>query len=263
MLAALRARRFSRRWISLTWRDLSGAIIPWVQFTDPDKRRHIYNSNAGVITGIDTRTGMMLVRLDAAAGIVGQEVSWSVADFQGFRHGYTGTIYKGQGKTLDHTYLLHSHHWRAAASYVALTRQRESAQMFVATETARNARQLAWQMARGEARAASIAWATADELAPALRPDARMAQRPEKDIQQASAPVVGTGAPPPAETAWLIRPMRARMGATVWDGTLCLRPSRPWSRPIRQCSVNERRVSTTCRAPIVTRSRHRRHWTPW
>ena len=58
----------------------------------------------------------------------GRTVTWSAADgFEGFRHGYAGTIYKGQGKTLDHTYLLHTHHWRAAASYVALTRQRESA----------------------------------------------------------------------------------------------------------------------------------------
>lgn len=55
------------------------------------------------------------------------------AEFDGFRHGYAGTIYKSQGKTLDHTYLLHTHHWRAAASYVALTRQRDSAQVFPAT----------------------------------------------------------------------------------------------------------------------------------
>ena len=67
-------------------------------------------------------------------------MTWSAAEFDGFRHGYAGTIYKGQGKTLDHTYLLHTHHWRSAASYVALTRQRESAQVFVATETARDAR---------------------------------------------------------------------------------------------------------------------------
>jgi hypothetical protein len=26
-------------------------------------------------------------------------VSWSAAAFPGFRHGYAGTIYKGQGKT--------------------------------------------------------------------------------------------------------------------------------------------------------------------
>ena len=108
------------------------AIGDRVQFTETDKKLHIYNGNAGVITGIDARTGQLTAKLDAAAG-AGREVVWSAAEFQGFRHGYAGTIYKGQGKTLDHTYLCTRHHWRAAASYVALTRQRESAQVFVAT----------------------------------------------------------------------------------------------------------------------------------
>ncbi|MBY0334227.1 MAG: hypothetical protein K2X49_26515, partial [Acetobacteraceae bacterium] len=99
----------------------------------------------------------------------GRDVSWSAEEFAGFRHGYAGTIYKGQGKTLDHTYLLHTRHWRAAASYVALTRQRETAQVFVDRETAASVPQLAWQMGRGETRAASVAWATADELTPELR----------------------------------------------------------------------------------------------
>ena len=81
-----------------------------------------------------------------------REVVWSASEFDGFRHGYAGTIYKGQGKTLDHTYLYHTHHWRPASSYVALTRQRESAQVFVATETARDVRQLARQMAATRSR---------------------------------------------------------------------------------------------------------------
>jgi hypothetical protein len=110
------------------------------------------------------RTGQITARLDAAGG-VGRQVTWSADEFEGFRHGYAGTIYKGQGKTLDRTYLYHTEHWRAAASYVALTRQRESAQVFVARETARDAPQLARQMARGEVRAASVAWATPEEAA--------------------------------------------------------------------------------------------------
>ena len=36
--------------------------------------------------------------------------------------------------------------------------------MFVARETARDTSELAWQMARGEVKAASIAWATREEL---------------------------------------------------------------------------------------------------
>ena len=140
------------------------AVGDRVQFTDTDKKAGIYNGNAGTITAIDERSGELRAALDAPAGGKGREVSWSAVEFPGFRHGYAGTIYKGQGKTLDHTYLYHTHHWRAAASYVALTRQRDSAQVFVARATARDTSELAWQMGRGEVKAASIAWATREEL---------------------------------------------------------------------------------------------------
>jgi Ti-type conjugative transfer relaxase TraA len=169
------------------------AVGDRVQFTDTDKKRHLYNGNAGVITGINARTGQLSARLDAAAGAPGREVSWFAEEFEGFRHGYAGTIYKGQGKTLDHTYLLHTHHWRAAASYVALTRQRESAQVFVAEDTARDARQLARQMGRGEVRAASIAWATAGEVVGTQKSELRQRVGEGQGASEAVRPV------PPAE----------------------------------------------------------------
>src|SRR6202011_4089106 len=112
------------------------------------------------ITSMEPRAWGVTTRIAAAASREGRLVEWSASEFAGFRHGYAGTIYKGQGRTLDHTYLYHTHHWRSAASYVALTRQRESAQVFVARETARDTSQLARQMAREEIRAASVAWAT-------------------------------------------------------------------------------------------------------
>ena len=162
------------------------AVGDRVQFTDTDKRAGIYNGNAGTITAIDETAGRLCAVLDAAAAGEGREVSWPAAEFSGFRHGYAGTIYKGQGKTLNHTYLYHSHHWRAAASYVALTRQRESAQVFVARETARDARELARQMARGEVKSASIAWATREEMTTAqLRepPGARATAAPDDSLR--------------------------------------------------------------------------------
>ncbi len=64
------------------------------------------------------------------------------ASFDQFRHGYAGTIYRGQGRTLDQTYLYHSEHWRSAASYVALTRHRDKAELFVARNTAADITQL-------------------------------------------------------------------------------------------------------------------------
>ena len=179
------------------------AVGDRVLFTDTDKKRHIYNGNAGVITCIDTRTGGVTARLDAAADAAGREVTWAAADFEGFRHGYAGTIYKGQGKTLDHMYLLHAKHWRAAAIYVALTRQCERAQVFVAEDTVGDAQQLARQIGRSEVRAASVAWATADEMRPDLRQRAREGQDTREAVRQAPAaqPEARTGAVDPAQTA--------------------------------------------------------------
>ena len=150
------------------------AVGDRVQFTDTLKGARIYNGNAGTITEIDGATGVIRAKLDATPGSEGREVAWSASEFIGFRHGYAGTIYKGQGKTLDQTYLLHTHHWRQASSYVALTRQRESAQIFVATEAARDLRQLARQMNRQEIKAASVAYATSEELTPAQKANSRV-----------------------------------------------------------------------------------------
>ena len=152
------------------------AIGDRVQFTDTDKKLGIYNGNVGTITRLDPATGEMAAALDGP-GKDGREVTWSASGFEGFRHGYAGTIYKGQGKTLDRTYLYHTEHWRSSASYVALTRQRESAEVFVARETAQDAGQLARQMGRGEMRAASIAWPTRDELTQEQKREAEREER--------------------------------------------------------------------------------------
>src|SRR5208282_3922377 len=60
-----------------------------------------------------------------------------------------------QGRTLDQTYLYHSEHWRSAASYVALTRHRDKAEVFVARNTAPDLKELARQMARVDNRKAA------------------------------------------------------------------------------------------------------------
>jgi Ti-type conjugative transfer relaxase TraA len=149
----------------------SFAIGDRVQFIDTLKAAGLFNGHVGTITALDPETGQVTARLDT-----GRDVAWSAPEFQGFRHGYAGTIYKGQGKTLDHTYLYHTEHWRRAASYVALTRQRQTAQVFVARETAPDARTLARQMGRNEIKSASLAWATRAEM-----PEPSLQQNPRPD----------------------------------------------------------------------------------
>jgi ATP-dependent exoDNAse (exonuclease V) alpha subunit len=127
------------------------AVGDRLQFTATEKKRGIFNGAAGQIVALDTNS--ILVQLDGKGT---KKLAFDPTEFKDFRHGYAGTIYKGQGRTLDQSYLYHSEHWRSAASYVALTRHREKAELFVATNTAPDPSQLARQMARvDERRAAS------------------------------------------------------------------------------------------------------------
>ena len=155
-----------------------------LQFTGTDKQRGLYNGTVGTIEAIED--GTVTVKLD---GRTGQKVSFDTTAFDKFRHGYAGTIYKGQGRTLDQTYLYHSEHWRSAASYVALTRHRDKAELFVATNTARDVTQLARQMARVDERRAASQFHYQGQDSP-LRPlsareiAARFSEPPARDLQQ-------------------------------------------------------------------------------
>jgi AAA domain len=129
-----------------------------IQIIGTDKKRGLFNGNAGTIKKISSST--IHVQLDGRAG---QKVEFDAKEFKDFRHGYAGTIYKGQGRTLDQTYLYHSEYWRSAASYVALTRHRDTAELFVARNTAADVKELARQMARvDERRAASHFYQTGE-----------------------------------------------------------------------------------------------------
>lgn len=135
-----------------------------IQFTANDKEKGIINGFAGRITVINE--DRITVQLD---GKKARKITFDPYEFTEYRHGYAGTIYRGQGKTLDQTYLYHNEHWRSAASYVALTRHREKTEIFVARNTARDIKQLAKQMARNEERRAASGFYHGLDLTP-LRP---------------------------------------------------------------------------------------------
>ena len=126
-----------------------------IQFTGNAAKRAqkdagLYNGAAGRRRRRSTRTALT-VTLDSAKEAPPRVVSFTVGanaeagEFDAIRHGYAGTIYKGQGKTLDQTYLLHSDNWRAATGYVALSRHRESVKLFAAEKAE------PWIMAEGGA----------------------------------------------------------------------------------------------------------------
>jgi AAA domain/Relaxase/Mobilisation nuclease domain len=127
------------------------------------KQQGFINGYAGVVKEIEAVGGKhrLTVELDHEKGKDPHRVSFTVGadrkagEFDGIKHGYAGTIYRGQGRTLDQTYLFHSRHWREASGYVALTRHRENVAIFASHEVAKDIGILAKQLQRAERKRAA------------------------------------------------------------------------------------------------------------
>lgn len=176
-----------------------------IQFTGTARHRRdrdagLANGVAGTIRGI--AGARVTVELDGKRRGKPRMLSFTVGEntqpgqFNSFRHGYAGTIYKGQGRTLDQTYLYHSRHWRRAASYVALTRHRERTTVFVAQETARDLDQLARQMARIDDRRAASQFHHVDALRTNEPPGAKTGDQREAGRQARRAMLDEATQPP-------------------------------------------------------------------
>ena len=125
--------------------------------------------------------------LDAAKGDKPQTVSFIVGEdskageFNSFKHGYAGTIYRGQGRTLDEAYVGHSAQWRSSAAYVALTRHREAVHIFAARETVKDLETMAQGMARADNKRAATAYSIDPQSAARAeldRAEAGISERP-------------------------------------------------------------------------------------
>lgn len=120
-----------------------------VQFRANDKPSGVLNGALGTVTRIDDH--VLTIRTDA-----GSDVQVDTRSYRAIDHGYAGTIYRGQGKTLEKSYVLHTDHWRDASSYVAMTRARGETELFVARSQARSVDDLAAQMSRRQSEGSTL-----------------------------------------------------------------------------------------------------------
>ncbi|MGP8268406.1 MAG: AAA family ATPase [Beijerinckiaceae bacterium] len=160
-------------------------------YSKREKSAGLTNGRVGTITAIDTGGDRprLTVALDTAKGAKSQEVSFIVGEngaageFNRFKHGYAGTIYRGQGRTLDESYVCHSSLWRSSAAYVALTRHRDAVHIFAARETVKDLDAMAQGLARPENKRAATAYQVDD--ASAVREAFGEAGRAAADRQRA------------------------------------------------------------------------------
>lgn len=183
-------------------RDVPFAVGDRVQFTRNDENRGIFNGSLATIQAMRPCRGVgeehaweVTALVDGPRGK--RPVSWTSDTFNGLRHGYAGTGWKAQSKTIDRTYHLFSKHWTAPLSYMLLTRQREDTQLFVASPDGQpDPAWLARQMAHHEIAAASVAWDAqmlgrlVTDRPPAILATPTTRQRPASGMAPRSGPRV-------------------------------------------------------------------------
>ena len=129
-----------------------------IQFTKTDRDQGLMNGHFGVVQKIDVKTKKLSVLLDN-----GQEKTVDPKAYEGLRHGYASTVYKAQGSTLDHVYVLHSNVINQQVNYVALTRHTKSLSLHVSQEETPSQASLVYQMSRDGGNKISLAFDTKKE----------------------------------------------------------------------------------------------------
>jgi Ti-type conjugative transfer relaxase TraA len=108
------------------------AIHDRVYFLKNDRNLGVMNGSLGTITNINPKA--LTISLDDRNGENSREV---VVDFDLYNHvdhGYAATIHKAQGVTVDRSYLLASKYLDSHATYVGMSRHRDSVDLFYSRE---------------------------------------------------------------------------------------------------------------------------------
>lgn len=130
-----------------------------IQFYDNKKDIGIINGLMGRVVAAKSRE----IQVETESG---ETIRFDPTEFTDFGHGYAGTVYRGQGKTVAQSYCLYDSKfaWSAKSAYVAMTRHKKQVDLFVPRELAPDFEHLVRQVSREGRDGASLNWATRSEL---------------------------------------------------------------------------------------------------
>ena len=104
------------------------AVQDRLYFLHNESSLGVKNGTLGTITGVKNR--ILQVRLDNTK----EDIQVDTRFYRDLEHGYAATLYKAQAVTVDQSYILTTSHFDRHATYVAMSRHRESATLFYAAE---------------------------------------------------------------------------------------------------------------------------------
>jgi Ti-type conjugative transfer relaxase TraA len=118
-----------------------------VYFLKNDRDLEVKNGTLGTIARI--QGNLLTITLDKMEGQKQQKtITFSTERYNELDHGYAATIHKSQGVTVDRTYVLASKYMDGHATYVGLSRHRESVDVFYSKEEFKNEQELSQILSR-------------------------------------------------------------------------------------------------------------------
>jgi ATP-dependent exoDNAse (exonuclease V) alpha subunit len=103
------------------------AINDRIRFLKNERDLGVKNGSLGLVQGIDS--GVLSIQLDT-----GTTVHVDTKFYKHLDYGYAATVHKAQGTTVDRAYVLAPAHFDRHTAYVALSRHRDNATVFYATD---------------------------------------------------------------------------------------------------------------------------------
>jgi hypothetical protein len=116
-------------------------------FLKNDRDLGVKNGTLGTLYRI--QGDMLTVQLDKSEGQkIPRTITFSTERYNHLEHGYAATVHKSQGVTADRAYVLASKYMDAHATYVGMSRHRESVDLFYGRDEFANERALATTLGR-------------------------------------------------------------------------------------------------------------------
>lgn len=114
----------------------------------------VKNGMLGTVEAVEPDA--LQIRLDGAGQNNARSVSIPVKSYQAFDHGYATTIHKSQGATVDRTFVMASGTMDRHLTYVAMTRHRDSVQLYAACDELKDMKVLSASMGRSGAKETTL-----------------------------------------------------------------------------------------------------------
>jgi Ti-type conjugative transfer relaxase TraA len=159
-----------------------------IYFLKNDRQLGVMNGTLGTVEAI--HDAQITIRLDRSEQQLHQEstVTIHLNQYNHIDHGYAATIHKGQGVTVDRSYILASRYLDRHATYVAATRHRESMDIFYSRETFACERELVQTLSRERAKDITLDYRTNPNAFAQYRGIEKLPQHHEQDLSHAQPP---------------------------------------------------------------------------